>query len=87
VSNIQYPAFKNIEFARRVHFTRFLFVILFIYIMATIPRIALFILSFIYILSGPSKFIFALFKGKAAANESGPIASSLHLAKNTEKKK
>lgn len=87
VSNIKYPAFKNIEFARRVHFTRFLFVILFIYIMATIPRITLFALSFIYILSGPSKLFFSLFKGKNVADEGSLIASSLHFAKKIAKRK
>ena len=40
VSNIKYPAFKKFEFRKRVSFTRFLLVILVIYILATIPKIA-----------------------------------------------
>ena len=53
VSNIKYPAMKKLNFKKRVAFPRFLFVILFIYVLATIPRIALFVLSFTYILMGP----------------------------------
>ena len=53
VSNIKYPALKRFEFKKRVSFTRFLFVILLLYVFATLPRIALFILSFIYVVVGP----------------------------------
>ena len=53
VSNIKYPAFKKFEFRKRVSFTRFLFVILVLYVLATIPKIALFMISFAYILMGP----------------------------------
>ncbi len=53
VSNIKYPAMKKFEFRKRVAFSRFLFVILFIYVLATIPRVALFIISFFYLLMGP----------------------------------
>ena len=53
VSNIKYPAFKKFEFRKRVSFTRFLLVILVLYVLATIPKIALFIISFTYILTGP----------------------------------
>ena len=55
VSNIKYPAFKKFEFRKRVSFTRFLLVILVLYILATIPKIALFIMSFSYIMIGPIK--------------------------------
>jgi len=58
VSNIKYPAMKKFDFKKRVAFPRFLFVILFIYVLATIPRIALFVLSFIYILMGPISHLF-----------------------------
>ena len=65
VSNIHYPAFKKFEFEkRRVTFTRFLFVILFLYVFATIPRIALFVLSLGYVLSGPILSVVLIFKGK-----------------------
>ena len=57
VSNIKYPTFKKFEFRKRVSFTRFLLVILVIYILATIPKTALFILSFTYILMGPLKLL------------------------------
>ena len=53
VSNIKYPAFKKFEFRKRVSFTRFLFVVLIIYVLATIPKIALFIISFGYTIFGP----------------------------------
>jgi CDP-diacylglycerol--serine O-phosphatidyltransferase len=68
VSNIKYPAFKKFEFKKRVTFTRFMFVILFIYVLATIPREALFVLSFIYALAGPGNFIFSLFKNSDSQN-------------------
>ena len=53
VSNIKYPAFKKFEFKKRVVFSRFLFVILFIYVLATIPKVALFILGITYAVIGP----------------------------------
>lgn len=57
VSNIKYPAMKKFEFKKRVAFSRFLFVILFIYVLATIPRIALFVLSFTYVIAGPLGYL------------------------------
>ena len=53
VSNIKYPALKKFEFRKRVSFARFLLVILALYIMATIPKIAIFMISFSYIIIGP----------------------------------
>ena len=53
VSNIKYPAFKKLNFKKRVAFSRFLFVILFLYVLATIPRVALFILGITYTVVGP----------------------------------
>ena len=53
VSNIKYPAFKKFEFRKRVSFARFLLVILALYIMATIPKVAIFMISFSYIIIGP----------------------------------
>jgi CDP-diacylglycerol--serine O-phosphatidyltransferase len=82
VSNIPYPAFKNIEFKKRVHFTRFLFVILFIYVAATIPRIAIFILSLTFTLLGPFTSIVSFFKGKS----SEAIMPHVEPAKVTESK-
>jgi hypothetical protein len=40
-----------------VSFARFLIVILVLYVMATIPKIALFSISFSYILMGPVKLL------------------------------
>ena len=57
VSNIKYPAFKKFEFRKRVSFTRFLLVILVIYVLATIPKIGLFVISFAYLLVGPIKLM------------------------------
>lgn len=73
VSNIKYPAFKKFEFKKRVTFTRFLFVILFIYVLATIPREALFVLSFIYALAGPGKLLISLFRGHDSLNIEEPV--------------
>jgi CDP-diacylglycerol--serine O-phosphatidyltransferase len=67
VSNIKYPAFKRFDFKKRVVFSRFLFVILFIYVLATIPRVALFILGIAYAIIGP---IGLLLKNKKLAVES-----------------
>ena len=53
VSNIKYPAFKKFEFRKRVSFTRFLLVVLVLYVFATIPKTALFIISFGYTMFGP----------------------------------
>jgi len=53
VSNIKYPAFKKFNFNKRVAFSRFLFIILFIYVLATIPRVALFLLGVSYTVIGP----------------------------------
>ncbi|KMP12405.1 CDP-diacylglycerol--serine O-phosphatidyltransferase [Candidatus Nitromaritima sp. SCGC AAA799-C22] len=57
VSNIKYPALKKLEFRKRVSFTRFVFVILVLYVLATIPRVALFLISFCYTLIGPFRIM------------------------------
>ena len=67
VSNIKYPAFKQFDFKKRVVLSRFLFVILFIYVLATIPRVALFILGITYAIIGP---IGLLLKNKKLEAES-----------------
>lgn len=74
VSNIKYPAFKKFEFKKRVTFTRFLFVILFIYVLATIPRVALFILSFVYVLAGPGNLLFSLFRHPGSRTLDEPLS-------------
>lgn len=75
VSNVPYPAFKKFKFEKRVTFTRFLFIILFIYVLATIPKIALFTISFGYMISGPGLWVVALARGD---QKEKPIESSHH---------
>ncbi|MBT4556838.1 MAG: CDP-diacylglycerol--serine O-phosphatidyltransferase [Nitrospina sp.] len=72
VSNIKYPAFKKFDFKKRVVFSRFLFVILFIYVLATIPRVALFILGITYAVIGPISLLIANKKMEAESNETTP---------------
>ena len=72
VSNIKYPAFKQFEFKKRVVFSRFLFVILFIYVLATIPRVALFILGITYAVIGPIGFLLANRKQEAESKVRSP---------------
>ena len=69
VSNIKYPAFKQFEFKKRVVFSRFLFVILFFYVLATIPRVALFILGITYAVIGPISLLLANRKLEAESKE------------------
>lgn len=64
VSNIKYPAFKKFELKKRVPFARFLFVVLVLYLFATIPRIALCFLSFTYALLGPLGLLLSVFHKK-----------------------
>ena len=66
VSNIKYPAFKKFNINKRVAFSRFLFIILFIYVLATIPRVALFLLGVSYTVIGP---IGLLIKNKGSVSE------------------
>ncbi len=68
VSNIKYPAFKKFEFKKRVTFTRFMFVVLFIYVLATIPKETLFVLSFIYAIAGPGNLVLSLFRNSDSQN-------------------
>lgn len=72
VSNIKYPAFKQFDFKKRVVFSRFLFVILFIYVLATIPRVALFILGISYAIIGPIGLLFINRKLEAEPNDIPP---------------
>jgi CDP-diacylglycerol--serine O-phosphatidyltransferase len=73
VSNIKYPAFKKLDFKKRVAFSRFLFVILFIYVLATIPRVALFIIAITYTVIGP---IGLLMKSKQEVPEESSTTST-----------
>lgn len=72
VSNIKYPAMKKFVFKKRVTFSRFLFVILFLYVFATIPRITVFLITVAYIFIGPIGPL--LRKPPEAASETGEPA-------------
>ena len=78
VSNIKYPAFKQFDFKKRVVFSRFLFVILFIYVLATIPRVALFILGITYAIIGPIGLLLKNKKLAAESSETSPPAVNTH---------
>ncbi len=78
VSNIKYPAFKQFDFKKRVVFSRFLFVILFIFVLATIPRVALFILGITYAIIGPIGLLLKNKKLAAETSETSPPAVNTH---------
>ena len=78
VSNIKYPAFKRFDFKKRVVFSRFLFVILFIYVLATIPRVALFILGITYAIIGPIGLLLKNKKLAAESSETSPPPVNTH---------
>ena len=78
VSNIKYPAFKQFDFKKRVVFSRFLFVILFIYVLATIPRVALFILGITYAIIGPIGLLLKNKKLAAESSETSPPPVNTH---------
>lgn len=78
VSNIKYPAFKRFDFKKRVAFSRFLFVILFIYVLATIPRVALFILGTTYAIIGPISLLIKNKKLEAESNKASPPTVKTH---------
>ena len=78
VSNIKYPAFKQFDFKKRVVFSRFLFVILFIFVLATIPRVALFILGITYAIIGPIGLLLKNKKLAAESSETSPPPVNTH---------
>ncbi len=78
VSNIKYPSFKKFDFRKRVVFSRFLFVILFIYVLATIPKVAIFILGFTYAVVGPISLIMANKKLGAESNKTSSPSVNSH---------
>ncbi|QPJ66145.1 MAG: CDP-diacylglycerol--serine O-phosphatidyltransferase [Candidatus Nitrohelix vancouverensis] len=76
VSNIRYPALKKLEFKKRVSFARFLFVILALYVFASIPRVALFMVSFTYMMLGPLGIIYRKWGKKKESLETSPVPPS-----------
>ena len=69
VSNIPYPAFKKLTFKKKVPFARFMFVILILYIFATVPRLTLCFVSLGYALLGPLRLSYLFLKEKWAQRE------------------
>ncbi len=59
VSNIKYRNFKNLDLRDKKPFGIFLFIVLTIYIIATIPQVALFLMAVVYVLSGPFEKFFS----------------------------
>lgn len=53
VSNIKYKSFKYLELRKKRPFGILIFTVLFIYIVVTIPEIMIFLIFFLYALSGP----------------------------------
>ncbi len=78
VSNIKYPALKRLEFKKRVSFARFLFVILILYVFATLPRIALFIVSFSYVILAPIGVLYSSKTHQEEARENFPNPQAKH---------
>ncbi|MBI5427707.1 MAG: CDP-diacylglycerol--serine O-phosphatidyltransferase [Nitrospinae bacterium] len=81
VSNIKYPSFKKFELTKRVTFTRFLFVVLALYIFATIPSsIALFAVCVTYVLLGPLGVLISYFNRKLRpqSHEETPRSAGSH---------
>lgn len=60
VSNIKYRTFKDIDMRASVRFTVLLVMLLILVLIATKPAYSLFILSIIYIVSGPLIWLFSL---------------------------
>lgn len=58
VSNVRYLSFKKLGFNKRRPFSMLVFMILFIYIIATIPELMLFMLAATYAISGPADWIY-----------------------------
>ena len=63
VSNIRYRSFKRLDLTKKKPFNILVFAILFIYIIATIPELMIFVITVLYALSGPVERL--LFRKKA----------------------
>ncbi len=66
VSNIRYRSLKELELKKRRPFNILVFSVLFIYIIATIPEIMIFLITVLYALSGPVESIFFSRRSKSA---------------------
>jgi CDP-diacylglycerol--serine O-phosphatidyltransferase len=63
MSNIRYRSFKRLDLRKKKPFNILVFAILFIYIIATIPELMIFVITVLYALSGPVERL--LFRKKA----------------------
>lgn len=75
VSNIKYRNFKDLALADKKPFKIFLFLVLFIYIIAAIPQVALFMMAVTYLLSGPFERVFY-----------SRVSKPAHIAENIDQK-
>jgi CDP-diacylglycerol--serine O-phosphatidyltransferase len=70
VSNHRYLSFKQLEIKKEKKFQIVVFILLFLILVATEPPVTLFVVAFVYILSGPVLAIYKLLaKGKVAAKK------------------
>ncbi|MBI3794067.1 MAG: CDP-diacylglycerol--serine O-phosphatidyltransferase [Nitrospinae bacterium] len=74
VSNVRYLSFKQVDFKRRRPFSLLVFMVLAIYVLATIPEISIFVFAIGYALSGPAEWAYFVFRGKKPQEQ----AESLH---------
>lgn len=73
VSNIRFNSLKNLNIAKKKPFNNLVIVILLFIIIASEPSIMLFIISSIYVISGPLNIIINLLKTRAKRLENIPV--------------
>ncbi len=73
ISNLKYASFKKFEFEKRKTFSFLVFTVLFIYVIAVLPELMLFLVALIYAGSGPFTWV----KSKLARfDKTAPPATS-----------
>lgn len=70
VSNLRYRSYKRAKFSGRKPFGVFVFAVLLLYIVLSVPQIMLLVLSGAYALSGPADFLYTRIKRKEALRAS-----------------
>lgn len=78
VSNIRYESFKQFDFKIRKPFEMLVIMVLFIYVVAVIPELMIFLMAIGYLLSGPASW---LFSGKLAKKGGAVKQRELHTEK------
>lgn len=76
VSNFKYASFKKFEFNKRRPFGFLLFMILFLYVIAVIPELMLFLIAITYTASGPLAWIYTKLFGLRRATQPEISSSS-----------